>query len=138
MSACEDAGATMAYNMMDLSALEGVQAFIEKRMPNLVAGQQAQAVDQPVTAHRIEGEVDPGRTDDLAHRLPPVGTAHRMVRTAARGEGTLALIGGDRNGREPERTPHLDRGRPDTPAAPCTSSTSPVARARGARARRGW
>ena len=32
VSAYEDAGATMAYNMMDLSALEGVQAFIEKRM----------------------------------------------------------------------------------------------------------
>jgi hypothetical protein len=29
----------MAYNMMDLSALEGVQAFIEKRMQNWVAGQ---------------------------------------------------------------------------------------------------
>jgi 1,4-dihydroxy-2-naphthoyl-CoA synthase len=39
VSAYEDAGATMAYNMMDLSALEGVQAFIEKRMPNWVAGQ---------------------------------------------------------------------------------------------------
>ena len=38
-AAYEDAGATMAYNMMDLSALEGVQAFIEKRMPNWVAGQ---------------------------------------------------------------------------------------------------
>ena len=37
--AYEDAGATMAYNMMDLSALEGVQAFIEKRMRNWVAGQ---------------------------------------------------------------------------------------------------
>ena len=55
----------------------------------LVRRGQAQAVDQPVTAHRIQGEVDPGRTDDLAHRLPPIGTAHRMVRTAARGEGTL-------------------------------------------------
>ena len=39
VSAYEDAGATMAYNMMDLSALEGVQAFIEKRMQNWVAGQ---------------------------------------------------------------------------------------------------
>jgi 1,4-dihydroxy-2-naphthoyl-CoA synthase len=39
VSAYEDAGAAMAYNMMDLSALEGVQAFIEKRMPNWVAGQ---------------------------------------------------------------------------------------------------
>ena len=39
VSACEDVGATMAYSMMDLSALEGVQAFIEKRMPNWVAGQ---------------------------------------------------------------------------------------------------
>jgi enoyl-CoA hydratase/carnithine racemase len=29
-----DAGATMACNMMDPSALEGVQAFIEKRPPN--------------------------------------------------------------------------------------------------------
>src|SRR5262249_22162503 len=33
-SAYEDAGATMACNMMDSSALEGVQAFIEKRPPN--------------------------------------------------------------------------------------------------------
>jgi hypothetical protein len=39
VSAYEDAGATMAYNMMDVSALEGVQAFIEKRMQNWVAGQ---------------------------------------------------------------------------------------------------
>jgi enoyl-CoA hydratase/carnithine racemase len=33
-SAYADAGATMACNMMDPSALEGVQAFIEKRAPN--------------------------------------------------------------------------------------------------------
>jgi enoyl-CoA hydratase/carnithine racemase len=33
-SAYADAGATMACNMMDPSALEGVQAFIEKRTPN--------------------------------------------------------------------------------------------------------
>ena len=39
VSAYEDAGATMAYDMMDLGALEGVQAFIEKRMQNWVAGQ---------------------------------------------------------------------------------------------------
>jgi enoyl-CoA hydratase/carnithine racemase len=32
-SAYEDAGATMACNMMEPSALEGVQAFIEKRAP---------------------------------------------------------------------------------------------------------
>ncbi|BBY79868.1 enoyl-CoA hydratase [Mycolicibacterium pulveris] len=32
-SAYEDAGATMACNMMDASALEGVQAFIDKRPP---------------------------------------------------------------------------------------------------------
>jgi enoyl-CoA hydratase/carnithine racemase len=32
-SAYEDAGATMACNMMDPSALEGVQAFIQKRPP---------------------------------------------------------------------------------------------------------
>ncbi|MCV7223740.1 enoyl-CoA hydratase [Mycolicibacterium elephantis] len=32
-AAYEDAGATMACNMMDPSALEGVQAFIEKRPP---------------------------------------------------------------------------------------------------------
>jgi enoyl-CoA hydratase/carnithine racemase len=29
-----DAGATMAANMMDACALEGVQAFIEKRPPD--------------------------------------------------------------------------------------------------------
>ena len=40
VSAYEDAGATMAYNMMDLSALEGVQAFIEKRMPNWLRGRR--------------------------------------------------------------------------------------------------
>ena len=39
LRAYEDVGATMACNMMDLSALVGVQAFIEKRMPNWVAGQ---------------------------------------------------------------------------------------------------
>lgn len=33
-SAYEDAGATMAANMMDPSALEGVQAFIDKRQPD--------------------------------------------------------------------------------------------------------
>lgn len=33
-SAYDDAGATMACNMMDPAALEGVQAFIEKRPPN--------------------------------------------------------------------------------------------------------
>jgi enoyl-CoA hydratase/carnithine racemase len=32
--AYEDAGQTMACNMMDVSALEGVQAFIDKRRPN--------------------------------------------------------------------------------------------------------
>ena len=40
VSAYEDAGATMAYDMMDLGALEGVQAFIEKRMQNWVAGRR--------------------------------------------------------------------------------------------------
>ena len=33
-AAYDDAGRTMACNMMDESALEGVQAFIEKRSPN--------------------------------------------------------------------------------------------------------
>ena len=33
-----DAGSTMACNMMDESALEGVQAFIEKRPPNWGSG----------------------------------------------------------------------------------------------------
>jgi enoyl-CoA hydratase/carnithine racemase len=33
-AAYEDAGKTMACNMMDASALEGVQAFIEKRKPD--------------------------------------------------------------------------------------------------------
>lgn len=42
-SAYEDAGATMACNMMDPSALEGVQAFIEKRPPSwsVARGQDA-------------------------------------------------------------------------------------------------
>lgn len=34
LAAYEDAAATMACNMMDDSALEGVQAFIDKRSPN--------------------------------------------------------------------------------------------------------
>jgi enoyl-CoA hydratase/carnithine racemase len=33
-AAYEDAAITMACNMMDASALEGVQAFIEKRPPD--------------------------------------------------------------------------------------------------------
>jgi enoyl-CoA hydratase/carnithine racemase len=33
-AAYDDAGQTMACNMMDESALEGVQAFIDKRKPN--------------------------------------------------------------------------------------------------------
>jgi enoyl-CoA hydratase/carnithine racemase len=33
-AAYDDAGATMACNMMDESALEGVQAFLDKRKPN--------------------------------------------------------------------------------------------------------
>jgi enoyl-CoA hydratase/carnithine racemase len=33
-AAYDDAGRTMACNMMDAAALEGVQAFIEKRPPN--------------------------------------------------------------------------------------------------------
>jgi enoyl-CoA hydratase/carnithine racemase len=33
-AAYDDAGRTMACNMMDVSALEGVQAFIDKRKPN--------------------------------------------------------------------------------------------------------
>jgi enoyl-CoA hydratase/carnithine racemase len=33
-AAYEDATTTMACNMMDASALEGVQAFIDKRKPN--------------------------------------------------------------------------------------------------------
>jgi enoyl-CoA hydratase/carnithine racemase len=33
-AAYEDAGQTMACNMMDAAALEGVQAFIDKRAPN--------------------------------------------------------------------------------------------------------
>jgi enoyl-CoA hydratase/carnithine racemase len=38
-SAYEDAGSTMACNMMDPSALEGVQAFIDKRPPTWLATQ---------------------------------------------------------------------------------------------------
>ena len=38
-SAYEDAGATMACNMMDPGALEGVQAFIEKRPARWAATQ---------------------------------------------------------------------------------------------------
>jgi enoyl-CoA hydratase/carnithine racemase len=40
-SAYADAGATMACNMMDPSALEGVAAFIEKRPPSWMAAQGA-------------------------------------------------------------------------------------------------
>jgi enoyl-CoA hydratase/carnithine racemase len=38
-SAYAEAGATMACNMMDPSALEGVAAFIEKRPPNWSSAQ---------------------------------------------------------------------------------------------------
>ena len=37
-AAYEDAGQTMACNMMDHTALEGVQAFIDKRPPDWLAG----------------------------------------------------------------------------------------------------
>ncbi len=40
-AAYEDAGATMACNMMDPGALEGVQAFIEKRPPSWSAAQMS-------------------------------------------------------------------------------------------------
>jgi enoyl-CoA hydratase/carnithine racemase len=33
-AAYDDAGQTMACNMMDAAALEGVQAFIDKRKPD--------------------------------------------------------------------------------------------------------
>jgi len=33
-NAYDDAGQTMASNMMDASALEGVQAFVDKRVPS--------------------------------------------------------------------------------------------------------
>ena len=36
-AAYEDAGRTMACNMMDDGALEGVQAFIDKRKPDWAA-----------------------------------------------------------------------------------------------------
>lgn len=39
-SAYEDAGATMARNMMDPSALEGVQAFIDKRRPRWITARR--------------------------------------------------------------------------------------------------
>jgi enoyl-CoA hydratase/carnithine racemase len=52
VSAYEDAGATMACNMMDPSALEGTQAFIEKRPPSWSAaqGQQQTSAQRPVAA----------------------------------------------------------------------------------------
>ena len=52
VSAYEDAGATMACNMMDPSALEGVQAFIEKRPPSWSAALGLDAV--------LAGRADPG------------------------------------------------------------------------------
>jgi enoyl-CoA hydratase/carnithine racemase len=52
VAAYEDAGATMACNMMDPSALEGVRAFIEKRPANWSATQRHDAV--------ISGVADPG------------------------------------------------------------------------------
>jgi hypothetical protein len=65
VSAYEDAGATMAYNMMDVSALEGVQAFIEKRMQNWVAGQVWRAALADAPWRRRHGHarlVDPAPT----------------------------------------------------------------------------
>jgi hypothetical protein len=44
VSAYEDAGATMACNMMDPSALEGVQAFIDKRPARWSAAQGQDAI----------------------------------------------------------------------------------------------
>ncbi|TFV55262.1 enoyl-CoA hydratase [Mycobacterium sp. PS03-16] len=48
-SAYQDAGATMACNMMDPSALEGVQAFIEKRPPRKRIRRDWLRPAQPIT-----------------------------------------------------------------------------------------
>jgi enoyl-CoA hydratase/carnithine racemase len=58
VSAYEDAGATMACNMMDPSALEGVQAFIDKRPASWSAAQGQDAV--------FAGGADPSESDGAA------------------------------------------------------------------------
>ena len=75
VSAYEDAGATMAYNMMDLSALEGVQAFIEKRMRTGSRGRRervraAALADAPWRRHHGHARlVDPA----------PTGSRHSLM-----------------------------------------------------------
>jgi enoyl-CoA hydratase/carnithine racemase len=58
VSAYEDAGVTMACNMMDPSALEGVQAFIDKRQASWSAPQGQDAI--------FAGGADPGGSDGAA------------------------------------------------------------------------
>ena len=58
VAAYEDAGVTMACNMMDPSALEGVQAFIDKRPASWSAGQDQDAV--------FAGGADTGGSDGAA------------------------------------------------------------------------
>jgi enoyl-CoA hydratase/carnithine racemase len=58
VSAYEDAGVTMACNMMDPSALEGVQAFIDKRPASWSAAQGQDAV--------FAGGADPSGSDGAA------------------------------------------------------------------------
>jgi enoyl-CoA hydratase/carnithine racemase len=58
VSAYEDAGVTMACNMMDPSALEGVQAFIDKRPASWSAAQGHDAV--------FAGGADPSGSDGAA------------------------------------------------------------------------
>jgi enoyl-CoA hydratase/carnithine racemase len=58
VSAYEDAGATMACNMMDPSALEGVQAFIDKRPASWSSAQGQDAV--------FAGGADPSGSDGAA------------------------------------------------------------------------
>jgi enoyl-CoA hydratase/carnithine racemase len=58
VSAYDDAGVTMACNMMDPSALEGVQAFIDKRPASWSAAQDQDAV--------FAGGADPSGSDGAA------------------------------------------------------------------------
>jgi enoyl-CoA hydratase/carnithine racemase len=58
VSAYEDAGVTMACNMMDPSALEGVQAFIDKRPASWSTAQGQDAV--------FAGGADPSGSDGAA------------------------------------------------------------------------
>ena len=117
-SAYEDAGAAMACNMMDPSALESVQAFIEKRPPSWFAAQASTTLGRgaPTVAKRLMWTALPAplggepvgldnRRDDI-----PILRGHQLVwlhdsyRGNSSAQGSLpgaCLIGGRKHIAEP-------------------------------------